>query len=198
MQIDQSIIIFIQVLYANRHFCIKNLDENNYVLGLDTSELRFRGVQKLVLELETRPRTEAFIIHVSSLCTFRCRAEGRCSTSMTSHYKRAHRFSKQECIPVGCVPSATVAVCWGGACSRGGGSAPGGCACSGGGVCSCSLGGGFWSRGVGVVSQHALRQNPPPHGQTDTCKNITFATSLRTLIIIVIYKILARGVNIFS
>ena len=34
----------------------------------------------------------------------------------------------------------------------------------------------------GVVSQHALRQIPPPRGQTDTCKNITFATSLRTVI----------------
>ena len=58
MQIDQNIIIFIQV-NANRHFCIKNLDENNNILGLDTYELRFGGV----LELETRPRTEAFRIH---------------------------------------------------------------------------------------------------------------------------------------
>ena len=41
-----------------------------------------------------------------------------------------------------------------------------------GGECVCSQG--------GVVSQHALRQTPPP-GQTDTCKNITFATSLRTV-----------------
>ena len=39
----------------------------------------------------------------------------------------------------------------------------------GGGVCS-------W----GVASQHALRQTPPC-GQTDACKNITFATSLRTV-----------------
>ena len=38
--------------------------------------------------------------------------------------------------------------------------------------------GGVWSRGV---SQHALRQTPP-RGQTDRCKNITFATSLRTVI----------------
>ena len=35
---------------------------------------------------------------------------------------------KQECIPVGCVPSATVAVCWGGVPDPGGG----GCAWSGG------------------------------------------------------------------
>ena len=53
---------------------------------------------------------------------------------------------------------------WGGVCSQGG-------ACSWGGVCS-------W--GWGVVSQLALRQNPPC-GQTDMCKNITFATSLRTV-----------------
>ena len=54
--------------------CIKNQYENNNILGLDTSELRFGGVQmkvdtsklrfggaqKLVLELETRPRAEQF------------------------------------------------------------------------------------------------------------------------------------------
>ena len=43
--------------------------------------------------------------------------------------------------------------------------------CSGGGVCSM---GGACSMGVpapgGVVSQHALRQTSPPHGQTDRCK----------------------------
>ena len=56
MQIDQNIIVFIQV-NANRRFCIKNLDENNNILGLDISELRFGGVQnsssswKLDLEL---------------------------------------------------------------------------------------------------------------------------------------------------
>ena len=32
----------------------------------------------------------------------------------------------------------------------------------------------------GVVSQHALRQTSP-RGQIDRCKNITFATSLRTV-----------------
>ena len=42
----------------------------------------------------------------------------------------------------------------------------------------CLVLGGVWSGGV--VSQHALRQTPP-YGQTDTCKNITFATSLRTV-----------------
>ena len=34
------------------------------------------------------------------------------------------KYSKQECIPVGCVPSAVVAVCWGGL--PGGGCLPGG------------------------------------------------------------------------
>ena len=43
--------------------CIKNQYENNNILGLDTSKLRFGGVQKLVLELETRPRTEQFKSH---------------------------------------------------------------------------------------------------------------------------------------
>ena len=33
----------------------------------------------------------------------------------------------------------------------------------------------------GVSSQHVLRQTSPPRGQTDRCKNITFATSLRTV-----------------
>ena len=40
----QNIIVFIQVLYANRHFCIKYLDENNNILGVDTSELTIGGV----------------------------------------------------------------------------------------------------------------------------------------------------------
>ena len=44
--------------------CIKNQYENNNILGLDTSELRFGGVQKLFLDLETRPRTEQFKSHV--------------------------------------------------------------------------------------------------------------------------------------
>ena len=80
-------------------------------------------------------------------------------------------------------------------------SAPGGCLVWGvsglGGVCPwgdvCSRGvsaprgvsalGEVSAPGGGVVSQHALRQTPPPPcGQTDACKNITFATSLRTLI----------------
>ena len=52
---------------------------------------------------------------------------------------------------------------WGGVCSRG-----------------CLLLGGCLLPEGGVVSQHALRQTPPC-GQTHTCKNITFATSLQTV-----------------
>ena len=81
---------------------------------------------------------------------------------------------KQECIPVGCVPSATVAVCWG----EGGGRV-------------CSWGGCLLLVGVcllrEVVSQHALRQTPP-RGQTDRCKNITLATSLRTVKMLWMYS----------
>ena len=78
----------------------------------------------------------------------------------------------QECIPVGCVPSATVAVCcWkGGACSGGGG------ACSRPGEGMPAPGGGG---GDGIS---ACTEEDPPCGQTDRCKNITFATSLRTVI----------------
>ena len=71
----------------------------------------------------------------------------------------------------------------GGASGLGGVSAPGGCLLPGvgvsarGGVCSW---GGLFLRGVcswGVVSQHALRQTPPPpvNRVTHTCKNITLA-----------------------
>ena len=64
-------------------------------------------------------------------------------------------------------------VCSGGGSAQGGGSAPGGVSAPGGGVSA---------PGGGGVSHHALRQTPPPpRGQTDSCKNITFATSLRTV-----------------
>ena len=68
---------------------------------------------------------------------------------------------QQECIPVGCVPSATVAVCLRGVPARGG-SAPEGLPAPG----------GVPAPGRGVVSQHALRQTPPPCGQSHRCKNI--------------------------
>ena len=67
----------------------------------------------------------------------------------------------------------------GGVCSRWGGLLRGeGGVSSPGGVCS----EGMVSAPKGVVSQHALRKAPPPCGQTDACNNITFATSLRTVI----------------
>ena len=83
---------------------------------------------------------------------------------------------------------------WGGVCSWG--VSPPREVSTLGGVCSlggvCLLQGGVCSGGgcllqwvsalVAVVSQHALRQTPPPMcGQTDACKNITFATLLRTV-----------------
>ena len=99
-------------------------------------------------------------------------------------------LSKLECIPVGCVPSARS------------GSRPGGDAWSRGGVCSQ---GGAWSwggpgpKGGGLVPGGLCSQggclvpgggipacteaDPPVNRMTDRCKNITFATSLRTVII---------------
>ena len=73
-------------------------------------------------------------------------------------------FCQQECIPVGCVPSATVAVCWGVPAQEG--SAPGGCL--------------LLERGGGIP---ACTEADPHHvdRMTDRCKNITFATSLRTV-----------------
>ena len=74
-------------------------------------------------------------------------------------------FTKQECIPVGCVSSAAVAV-------------P-------------SPGGGVWSRRVsgpwgclvreGVIPACTEADPPPVDRMTDRRKNITFATSLRTV-----------------
>ena len=74
----------------------------------------------------------------------------------------------------------------GGVCLVSGGGLPGGPR-----GCLPGLGGGLPdSRGRGgLVSQHALRQTPP-RGQTDTCKNITLATtSLRPV---------KRGANPFD
>ena len=71
---------------------------------------------------------------------------------------------------------------WGGICSREGCLLQGGVCSQGKGVSAlgeCLLLGGCLLRGL-FVSHHALRQTPPC-GQTDTCKNITFATSLRTV-----------------
>ena len=93
-----------------------------------------------------------------------------CRCFSSTHIHNSVCNEQQECIPVGCVPSAAVAVCWGGgACSRG---MPGrgGCLLLGG-ACSRGpysqgdawLGGGCSQGGSdpgGVVSQHALRQTP--------------------------------------
>ena len=85
----------------------------------------------------------------------------------------------------------------GGVCSQGG-SAPGGCLLRGvsalggcllpGGVCSqgclflgVSALGGVCSRGEWYPSMHWGRHPHHPCGQTDACKNLTFATSLRTV-----------------
>ena len=68
----------------------------------------------------------------------------------------------------------------GGVCSRGVPGSGGG-TWSGGGVCSggVSAPGGVPGLG-GLVSQHALRQNPPPpvNRMTDRCKNINLVTTL--------------------
>ena len=136
---------------------------------------------------------------------------------------------EQECIPVGCVPSAAVAVsARGGVPAPGGGLLPGGCLllqggclllgglllpgvggllCSGGGsACSrgwcllpgglllpggggSALGGGVCSGGVcsggylllGGCIPACTEADPPVNRMTDRCKNITFATSLRTV-----------------
>ena len=100
--------------------------------------------------------------------------------------------TKQQCILVGCVPSATVAVCWGegGACSRAEVSAPGagvpvprGCLLRGGWGCLLwgvpAPGGSAPGWGCGISA--CTEPDPPVDRMTDRCKNITFPTSLRTV-----------------
>ena len=82
---------------------------------------------------------------------------------------------------------------WGGVCSRDRGSDSRGDVCSGGclllgvvcsgGVCSgrCVSALGVSARGGGIPACTEA-DTPIPRGQTDACKNITFATSLRTVI----------------
>ena len=109
------------------------------------------------LQSETR-------MHSSRMRTVSCGGVcfGRCLLP------RGGVYSRGVSAPGGCLLPEGMSAPRGDVCSQGG-------ACSGGcllwGVCVCS---------GGVVSQHALRQTPPPPcGQTDACKNITFATSLR-------------------
>ena len=91
--------------------------------------------------------------------------------------------TEQECIPVGCIPSAAVAICWGGCLPRGlsarGGVCPGGGGVCPGGICP---GRGCLSRGVspvgvcpgGVYPSMHWGRHPPVDRMTDRCKNITF------------------------
>ena len=80
-----------------------------------------------------------------------------------------------------------VCLLWGGVYYQDG-SAPrevcsGGCLLSGG-VCSrgvSALGGGVSALGGGGIPPCTEADTPSPCGQTDACKNITFATSLRTV-----------------
>ena len=113
------------------------------------------------------------------------------------HFAVEQKQTRQECIPVGCVPSAAVAVCWeGGICPRGvcpgggvclprgwclpgrGVSAQGeGCVCPGGGMSAqgvVSAGeGGCLPRGV-YLPRGCLADTPHPvNRMTDRCKNIT-------------------------
>ena len=87
---------------------------------------------------------------------------------VTNIYKKLDYTNEQECIPVGCVPSAIVAVCW----------LEGGCLLRGGMGGTCF--GGVPAPGGGGIPA-CTETDPPPCGQTDRCKNITFATSLRTV-----------------
>ena len=84
-------------------------------------------------------------------------------------------LEQQECIPVGCVLSAAVAISGKGGCLPGRGCLPGG-----GGVCP----------GVCVCFGGCLpRECTPLWGQTDTCENITFPQLLlRTVITVHLEK----------
>ena len=72
---------------------------------------------------------------------------------------------KQECIPVGCVPSAAVAVVGEGGDCLGGVFLPGGGVCPG--RSAVLLGGG------GGLPQCMLGYTPPVNRLTDACENIT-------------------------
>ena len=42
------------------------MDENNYIYGVDTSDLTIRCVQNLVIKLETRPLAEVYKSHIGT------------------------------------------------------------------------------------------------------------------------------------
>ena len=72
-------------------------------------------------------------------------------------------LEKQECIPVGCVPTASVAISWGGGVSWGGG---------GGGLCPDTL----------QVDTPSIRPPPPLNRMTHTCENINFHATWSVII----------------
>ena len=79
---------------------------------------------------------------------------------------------KQECIPVGCILSAAVAVCWGGGVSARGVSAQGAVSAQGG---QCLPGG-------VCIPACTEADTPLVDRMTDRCQNITLPqTSLRTV-----------------
>ena len=109
-------------------------------------------------------------------------------------------INKKECIPVGCVPSATVAVCWGVCLSAFwdpqtrhplrtrqpplGPDTPQDQAPPRPGTPSGTrlpLGPGPPQDQVSPGTRHPPGPGTPPRGQTDKYKNITFATSLQTV-----------------
>ena len=85
----------------------------------------------------------------------------------------------REVYALGGVSAAPGGVCSGGVSAPRGVSAALGDVCSQGGVCSR----GVSAPGGGVCIPPHTEADNLPCGQTDACKNITFATSLRTVII---------------
>ena len=105
-----------------------------------------------------------------------------CCDRWTQYFKA----KKQECIPVGCVPSAAVAVCWG--CLRRGclprGFLPRG-VCPRRGVClgvwGSAQGGGGLQKGGVYPSMHWSRHPPCEQNDRQVWKLYLAATSLRTV-----------------
>ena len=118
------------------------------------------------------------------------------------HSSRMRTVRSSDRISGGCLLPGVSAP--GGVCSQGGCLLPGGVCFGGsapGGVCSRGVGGGSAPGGLlhggclllgdllggcGIPACTEADTPTPPCGQTDACKNITFATSLRTVIISVV------------